>query len=258
LFRNGPKSTLDGSRLTNALEASKAEMFKVVILSARASNLIPCAQALFVNEPDLSPDRVIVVDDGARSEAESQLPAVCWVPGAEPFVFSRNANIGIREAGTDVVLLNDDALLTTPRGFTLLSEQVRSRSGLCICSAGIRGRVGNPSQLVSDRSEFRSENWVSFTCVYIPRLVYEKIGPLDERFTGYGYEDNDYCARCAREGLEMAVWDGCAVNHSGALPSTFQARPDYASQVRHNRLLFEEKWGRAATFQRRLGRPGAA
>jgi hypothetical protein len=209
-------------------------MFKVVILSARASNLIPCAQALFVNEPDLSPDRVIVVDDGARSEAESQLPAVCWV------------------------LLNDDALLTTPRGFTLLSEQVRSRSGLCICSAGIRGRVGNPSQLVSDRSEFRSENWVSFTCVYIPRLVYEKIGPLDERFTGYGYEDNDYCARCAREGLEMAVWDGCAVNHSGALPSTFQARPDYASQVRHNRLLFEEKWGRAATFQRRLGRPGAA
>ena len=39
--------------------------FKVVILSARAANLIPCVQSVLANEPSLLPDHIMVVDDGA-------------------------------------------------------------------------------------------------------------------------------------------------------------------------------------------------
>ncbi len=50
--------------------------FSVVILSANAANLVACVQSVLANEPDLPPDRLIVVDDGARADAESRLPAV--------------------------------------------------------------------------------------------------------------------------------------------------------------------------------------
>ena len=86
----------------------------VVILSAQASNLVPCAESLLSNEPNLPRERIIVVDDGARAEAAAKLPGVRWVKGRKPFIYARNANIGLRTAGTDAILLNDDARLITP------------------------------------------------------------------------------------------------------------------------------------------------
>lgn len=217
--------------------------YKVVILSARASNLVPCVQSVLECEPDLPPGNIIVVDDGARAEAEPLLPQVSWITGAKPFIFARNANIGIGEAASDVILLNDDARLVTERGFTRLVEEARSHPNLGVCSAGICGAVGNPRQLASGRGEFRDEaRALAFVCVYIPRSVFESIGPLDERFTGYGFDDNDYCARALAAGLRLGIWDGCIVDHTGELPSTFRTRPDLAKLFEQNRRLFAEKW----------------
>lgn len=217
--------------------------YKVVILSAQASNLVSCVQSVFNNEPDLPPDHIIVVDDGARAEAEPLLPQVKWLSGVKPFVFARNANIGINEAVSDVILLNDDARLMTPRGFTQLAKQVSARPNLGICSAGIDGVIGNPNQRASGQGSFRNEaRTLAFVCVYIPRSVIETLGPLDERFIGYGFEDDDYCARARAAGRELGIWDGCLIDHTGTLPSTFRARSDLAKIFWHNRRLFAEKW----------------
>src|SRR4051812_41521468 len=131
--------------------------FKVVILSARASNLVPCVQSLLANEPELPPEHVVVVDDGARSEAAPQLAPVRWLDGPRPFVFARNANLGIRAADSDVVLLNDDARLLTPYGFTLLTQQMQGQQTIGVCSAGIQGVVGNPRQIASGSAALRLE-----------------------------------------------------------------------------------------------------
>jgi GT2 family glycosyltransferase len=243
-YRKGPVSE------ALPVESSQTDVearpdFKVVILSGRAANLVPCVKSVLANEPDLPPDRIIVVDDGARAEAESQLPPLSWVNGVKPFIFARNANLGIREAASDVILLNDDAKLTTPRGFTMLSQQVRTRHDLAVCSAGIRGDVGNPRQLARGASEFRlEERALAFVCVYIPRERFERIGPLDERFVGYGFEDNDYCTRALAANLQLGIWDGCVVDHSVELPSTFRTRQDLWSLFQQNQRLFREKWRR--------------
>jgi GT2 family glycosyltransferase len=236
--------TADGPRLTIILQAVKPSPFKVVILSARASNLVRCVRSVLTNEPQLRHDHIIVVDDGARREAERQLPAIQWVPGVKPFIYARNINLGIRTAGTDVILLNDDAQLLTPHGFTLLSQQLETRPHIGICSAGIRGVVGNPKQVACQPSQFRlEETMLTFVCAYIPKTVYDQVGPLDERFVGYGYDDNDYCLRVQAEGWRLGIWDGCVVDHSGELESTFRARPDLWELFEHNRRLFREKWG---------------
>jgi GT2 family glycosyltransferase len=220
--------------------------FSVVILSARAENLVPCIQSILAHEPALPPSQIIVVDDGARAAAEPLLPPVTWIEGEKPFIFARNANLGIRAAGGDVILLNDDARLITPLGFTTLARQARSHAQTGICSAAIRGVVGNPRQLQAAHGGLRMEpHMLAFICIFIPAAVYAQVGPLDERFSGYGFEDNDYCTRVQTAGLQLTITDSCVVDHGGELSSTFRTRPDIMTRFQQNRLLYQEKWGRA-------------
>ena len=67
---------------------------------------------------------------------------------------------------------------------------------------------------------------------------------MDERFSGYGFEDNDYCVRVRDAGMQLGIWDGCIVDHSGKLPSTFRTRSDIQSLYVKSRALFRQKWGR--------------
>jgi GT2 family glycosyltransferase len=219
---------------------------RVVILSANAGNLIPCVRSVLAAESSLSSQDIIVVDDGARAAAEASLPGVRWITGITPFIFSRNANLGISMARTDVILMNDDASLVTPNGFSMLAAEALRHPEIGICSAGIRGPIGNPNQIASGRSNFRYDRRIiAFVCVFLPWSTYIRLGPLDERYVGYGFEDNDYCTRVMSAGLKLGIWDGCIVDH-GHRPSAFRSRPDIVSLYEQNRLLYRSKWGRNA------------
>jgi GT2 family glycosyltransferase len=220
--------------------------FSVVIPSRNPANLIPCVRSLLAAEPAMAPEQIIVVDDGARAGAEASLPEVRWVTGITPFIFARNVNLGIAAAWRNVVLLNDDACLITPRGFSMLAEETARRSDVGICSAGIRGAVGNPRQIASATGSFRYEpTAIAFVCVFLPWSTYTALGPLDECFVGYGFEDNDYCTRITSAGLKIGVWDGCIVDHANH-PSSFRSRPDITALFEQNRQLYRSKWGRDA------------
>ena len=219
--------------------------FSVVILSSRAENLVPCVRAILEHEPQLTPADIIVVDDGARSAAETSLPPVQWLTGIKPFVFARNVNLAMYAARRDVVLVNDDARLITAKGFSLLSAQVQAHHEVGVCSAGIRGVVGNPRQIAAMPPHLRYESrGIAFVCVFLPWRTYAALGAFDEQFVGYGFEDNDYCARVLAAGLKIGIWDGCVVDHSGELPSTFRTRPDVTALFEENRRLYRAKWGR--------------
>lgn len=220
--------------------------FSVVVLSANAANLVPCVESILANEPALPSDQIIVVDDGARAAAEPQLPPLRWIAGVKPFVFARNANLGIQAAGTDVFLVNDDARLVTPQGFTAVVQRARHHPQLGVCSAAVRGVVGNPRQQPAGHPMLRMEpHSLAFVCTFIPAAVYARVGSLDERFAGYGFEDNDYCTRVLAAGLRLMIADCCVVDHGGELPSSFRTRPDIMARFHQNRRLYYEKWGHA-------------
>ena len=94
--------------------------YSIVIPSRNLPNLEACIQRL---REQNEMGRVIVVWDGDSIPDISTFKM--WregsgeiILGVKPFCFARNANIGINAAGRDdVVLLNDDCLLETPRGF---------------------------------------------------------------------------------------------------------------------------------------------
>lgn len=218
-----------------------------VILSKSIANLGPCLDAVRAREPRV---RLHVVDDGL---APNELNDVYYrqadiVLGQKPFVFARNANIGLRYAfeslDTDaVVLLNDDALLETPQGFTKMYQQWE-RSPEFGLIASSTNNVGNVNQHPKGASFIRVEHrMLCFVCVLIPRSTWERVGPLDERFVHYGWEDNDYSRRVREAGLKLGISDRCFVDH-GRLKSTF--RGDHGADIEPNRKLYLEKWGAKA------------
>ena len=210
----------------------------VVILSANPDNLRPCIEAVRRNEPDID---IIVVDDGAKCDIDG----VRCTAGIKPFIYARNANIGIAAAGdNDIILLNDDALLLTRNGFTGMQAVARSFPFLGILSAGVYGVVCNPNQIPRQPPSLRPDRHIlAFVCALIPRDALNEVGPLDERFTGYGEEDRDYCLRVMAAGKKLAIWDHCIVDHTGhKLKSTFRTQPNWMERYAHNRKLINQKY----------------
>jgi GT2 family glycosyltransferase len=195
---------------------------KVVILSRDDNNLEACIRAVIWHEPGLE---ILVVDDGL-----SRLHPAVIVRGQKPFIFARNANIGIRAAGDhDVILLNDDALLETPGGFTALQRRAEETPHL-----GIVAAATNVARLALPYS-------VAFVCVLLPRRVIDRVGLFDERFDCYGGEDDDYCYRVRGAGLTLEVSPLCRVDHS-SLRSTFRPAGGGRS-IEDAHRIFREKHG---------------
>lgn len=221
----------------------------VIILSKTASNLIPCVEAVRTNEPTA---KIVVVDDGLSESVEQygrdkfiEFDRVCaprWKSGVKPFVFARNANIGIAAAGDDdVLLLNDDALLKTPGGFQVLADACAADPSIGII-ASTCNNVGNRAQWPQGKGLRFEPRMVCFVCVYIPRATINAVGLLDERFVGYGFDDDDYCLRIRQAGLKIAIHDGCYVDH-GSLKSSYRGEPHAAGMLNQNAAIYRDKWG---------------
>lgn len=234
--------------------------YSIIIPSRSLSNLEACMRAIRQNKTRA---RVIVIWDDPGGEHALDKMAGSFDPrtelhsGTKPFIFARAINEGIAAAGADdVILLNDDALLITLGGFDLLAYAGRERKEFGVISAVIMGAAAAPEQVATmsniaagrtapGRSTFAiSHHMLAFMAVYIRRDVIEAVGPLDERFTAYGYDDDDYSLRVRKAGYKLGVEYSCVVEH-GSLPSTYRGkgRPAGFDMLAKNRKKFIEKWG---------------
>lgn len=215
----------------------------VIIPSRNAANLVPCVAAVRKHEPDI---RIIVIDNGLERR-----PDGCeFIDWFKPFVFASACNAGIVAAGdSDVCLLNDDALLETPGGFTRMQQAAKTwpEFGLISATTNIAGNIEQHPRLGSGirycgQTPGNSFPVVAFVCVLIPRRTIDAVGLLDERFDPGMYEDNDYCRRAHNAGLKIGIHDGCFVNHNCLTP-TFRSSPKAGAQLDAARKIYLSKWG---------------
>lgn len=242
--------------------------FVVVIPSKTPDNLLPCISCIRAAHEKCE---IVVVDDFSeedslrlRTSAPESVRSATWIKGQSPFVFATNINLGIAAAGDqDVLLLNDDACLRTPYGFSYLASIANEHQEYGIISAAITAGVGNPEQLPLEGTRLREAKFhtVVFIAVYIRRAVLDRLrkvhvkiddGPfepefpevsnqwLDEAYVDYGHEDNHACAEVRQMGLKLGVFDGCVVEH-GVLPSTFRGFGN--RDISQGMRTFESKWG---------------
>jgi GT2 family glycosyltransferase len=221
----------------------------VIIPSRNTANLIPCISAMRAAGEVC---RVIWVDDrpggcwaGEEVDRVKEASGGCNLlvaEGSKPFSFPRNINIGIQAAGNDdVVLLNDDALLQTPGGFTAMQRLAEEHPEYGIIGA-VTNVTGQPEQQPQGFGLRRVPHF-AFVCVFIPRRTIDLLGGLDERYClDYGCDDRDYCEAVTRAGLKVGVFDGCFVDHA-SLTSTYRGEPHTPKSFARNYALLLEKWG---------------
>jgi GT2 family glycosyltransferase/glycosyltransferase involved in cell wall biosynthesis len=169
--------------------------------------------------------RLIVVDngssDGTREWLEAQ-PDITLIANAENAGFTRGNNQGMAAApaGYDLLLLNNDTLITQENWLARLREVAHADPSHGIVGCKLMwpdGRlqhagtympdnywgyqVGGGEADVGQYPGVRTVEGVVGACMYIRRDVYDRIGGLDEAFFSY-FEDSDYCLRAAMHGYK--------------------------------------------------------
>ena len=182
--------------------------------------------------------------------------------------FSRANNAGLSAArGEILVLLNNDTIVP-PGWLPRLAAHLRDGVGAV---GPVTNRIGNEAEVETGYATFgeflreaatRSEQRETFEiptltmfCLAMRRATFEKIGPLDERYTIGLLEDDDYSERVRAAGLRLLCAEDVLVHHFGqASFGSLVAGGEYARLLAENQKRFAEKWGREwQPYERRRG-----
>lgn len=255
------KCSVNAGQRSSSVDTSSQTGISIVIVVHNGFDFTrQCIESVEQRTPE--PHEIVVVDNGSSDDTRdlcAHFPRVRILRNEENLGFPSAANRGISaSAGADVVLLNNDVIVT--QGWL-------GRMKHALYSAAEIGLVGpcsncvsGPQQVPSDYSDIGSglnafaERWgaehnkqievverlVGF-CLMIRRDALDRIGLLDERFGVGNFEDDDYCRRASLAGFRAVVARDCFVHHFGS--ATFRATGiDYPALLERNRRLFEAKW----------------
>jgi hypothetical protein len=188
----------------------------------------------------------ILVRDG-NSIAAPQGWTTIQGPDAK-FVYSRNINLGITASTGDVMLCNDDVRFTHPRTLEIMQNVLAKHPEVGILSPLIKGMVGEYWQGHTPETQtlMITNCRLCFVCVLIRREVVDKIGLLQE-FTGYGWDDCDYCRRVVMAGYKMGVTGRAVVKHGhtdGQWSTSYRREPQTLDQLDAISVReYKAKWG---------------
>lgn len=221
------------------------QSYYVGILSRLAENAVKiCASIRAAGETV----PIVIADDGLPENVGlDRFSPLTRIPCTRPFNFARNSNAVIgRFPDQDVFLINDDAVLLGNGKPIHFLRETALEPGSGVVSAAIDGKVGNRFQSMLPGLPVKrplGKLTACFVAVYLSRTVIERVGILDERFDGYGFEDSDYSVRCRRVGLRNLVDARCVVKHDWT-SSTFRKvmKGDQVAQFRRASRIFKQKW----------------
>jgi hypothetical protein len=139
----------------------------------------------------------LLVRDGDAISRAGLTPMWGVIDGPQPFNFSKNLNIGWKAtAPFDVVIAGDDVRFTGPF-INKLQEVAYSNPKIGFCVPELGGQS-------------------AFVCAYIKRALIEQVGPMNESFDGYGWQDNEYYKRFEALGWRTQATTEVKVIHTGA------------------------------------------
>ena len=210
---------------------------------------------------------VIVVDNGSTDGTLSYLERlmerdarVALIANGANAGFAAAVNQGLGAArGKSFVVLNNDTILP-PRALSALVSHLSDNS------IGLVGPVSNEAateaevdvsyatyrELISaaeDRAVAHAGAaaeipMLTMFCVGFRRTVFERVGPLDERFEHALFEDDDYSLRVRLTGYRVVCAEDVLVHHFGeASLGALVPTGEHASLFETNRSRFEAKWG---------------
>lgn len=201
----------------------------------------------------------IVADNGLSEAFREKWWQPAYVTPDKPFVFSQAINLMAAAdyyQSNDLLVLNDDTEIITSGWLDTLENLLEQHPKCGLLSCSFTKGCSNPSQMMPpelaapEPTTFLLEPRVlAFIAVLIRRKAWNEIGTMDERFTGYGFEDNDYCKRALQAGWSLGVTREVVVAHGQGMFAHSSSYWKYMGQrawnaaYQDNHYRFIEKWG---------------
>ena len=224
-----------------------------------------CMEALLRNTSYPSYE-VVVVDNASRDrtgalleESAARNPRLRVIRSDENLGFAAANNLAAGLAsGEYLVLLNIDTIPSPGWIMRLVRHCVKHADiGLIVPvtnNIGNEAKVRVPYVNLEEMEEFaitlgadRMGESLELSmgplfCALLPRALWNRVGPLDERFGIGMFEDDDFSLRIRKAGFRIVAAEDCFVHHFGQ-GSFAKLAPGYYHEVfAANRRLFEEKW----------------
>ncbi len=75
----------------------------------------------------------------------------------------------------------------------------------------------------------------------IPRWIWDEIGPLDQEYVGYGWDDTDYFLRVLHAGYKIGITGAACIRHKGTVAFKRAGLTKERGWLNYDR--FHAKWG---------------
>lgn len=210
---------------------------------------------------------LIVVDNGSSDGTREWLKEQSGIKlllNEENAGFPKGCNMGIAlaEKDSDILLLNNDTIVTANWLENLQcclysAEDVGAAGAVCNHNENLQwedlpygGDFEKMQALAKENNRPDSARWeqklflIGF-CILIKRTVFDAVGPLDEAYSPGYVEDNDYSLRILTAGYRLMLCHDCFIHHY--LGSQFRKDLNRFYPVLYkNRAIFEAKWGFSA------------
>ncbi len=192
-----------------------------------------CIESIHRNT--LQPFEVIVVDNGSSEEERQSLRKMKASGRMDVLIendsnrgFSAANNQGLRKAkGSYIVLLNNDTIVTekwldeliktgeSDKKIGIVGPHLpESETGRTFYGGGFIDLAGRARHSFSS---FESEaEQVGGAAFFFKRIVFDKIGELDEGFSPIYFEETDYCARARKAGFRAWFTPKSRIIHFGS------------------------------------------
>lgn len=215
--------------------ASPGRLTSVVVVSYDAlEKTRNCVEALRRTADPRHPTEIVVVDNGSRDGSAEWLAAQSDVrlvanAGNEGAPRARNQGLAVAR-GEYLAFLDNDVVVTQGWLARLLYHaEVDALSG---CVGPLTNRAGHNQEVawdgsreiadleraaeeraIAERRKFRFQTLMTSFCLLVRRAVIDEIGGFDERFSPWGFEDDDFSMRAVLAGFRNRVALDVFVRH---------------------------------------------
>ncbi len=208
---------------------------------------------------------VLAVDNCSDQETRKMLEQyrgrknIRLIFNSKNYGFAKGNNIGMERARGDYLLLLNNDVRVTPGWIERLVFHAKSNNvglvGPVTNSIGNESKIKirydseNQSEMEMQSADYVYAHWgetlklrniAAFAWIK-SRMVYNKIGGLDDRFGRGLFEDDDYCVRVGNAKLDILCAEDAFVHHYGGA-STNWGSPEFKLLFNTNKTKFETKW----------------